>query len=150
MRPPRPASPLAGGGEPARAGDPPTGGGADDSATEAVATEAPTAAMASGPGRPGNLANLAAPPTSVSLEPEDLDPDPAPRRRGSWTDEPLPTAPPSRVPVEPEEPELAEDDEPGVLDRVLQQLRGDPYIAVMAGLGALTLLLLVVFLIIRK
>jgi hypothetical protein len=71
-----------------------------------------------------------------------------------WSQEALPGMGPSRSLEADEEPlhdpYADEDDGPNPLAKVWQQLRNDPYIAVMAGLGLIILVLLLVFLLLRN
>ncbi|MDP2317560.1 MAG: hypothetical protein Q8P41_32040 [Pseudomonadota bacterium] len=70
-----------------------------------------------------------------------------------WSQEALPTPGAARNLDNEEEgtnPYADEDAEPSPLTRVWHQLRNDPYIAVMAGLGLIILVLLLVFLLLRK
>lgn len=78
-------------------------------------------------------------------------PEPAWKAR-DWSTEALPGQAARRPAAEEPEPDpyADEDDEPSPLARVWHQLRTDPYIAVMAGLGAVILVLLLVFLLLRK
>lgn len=101
---------------------------------------------------PPPAAPIASPVVPVVAAPapeEDIEPPRVAPRFSTWADEPLPSAPDrdldAEADLDPEEPP-----EPGPLSRVIDQLRNDPYLAVMAGLGLLTLVLLVVFLSIRE
>lgn len=70
-----------------------------------------------------------------------------------WAHEPLPSAPLRDLEAEAEEglPEPEEEPAgPSFLSRVTDQLRNDPYIAVMAGLGLVIVVLFVVFLALRS
>lgn len=87
-------------------------------------------------------------PTEVEEEPSWR---PPPRRE--WVDEPLPNTASRDVADEDDTDLDPEDDEPGepnLLSRVYAQLKNDAYIAVMAGLGLIVLILLVVLLTLRE
>jgi hypothetical protein len=67
-----------------------------------------------------------------------------------WTYEPLPrparpAAPTADEDLEPDEPE-----EPGPLARAWNAVRGDPYVLVMSGLGAIILVLILTFFAMRS
>lgn len=93
----------------------------------------------------------APPAANVAIEEDEPPDEPAWTPRPSWTDEPLPMAarPAAPPPVDDEDDADDDTDEPGLVERVIDQLRNDPYLAVMAVLGSATLLLLVVFLLLR-
>jgi hypothetical protein len=79
-------------------------------------------------------------------------PEPVWRSR-DWSQEALPTPGAGRnLDAEDEPAPLDPDDDvgPGPLSRIWHQLRNDPYIAVMAGLGLIIFVLLLVFLVLRK
>lgn len=89
-------------------------------------------------------------PTVVVPAEDDAEPPVYRAPPGSWADEPLPEVPGRNLePDEDVEPD-AEDHEPSALSRLVHQLRTDPYLAVMAGLGLLTVLLLLLFLYLRR
>jgi serine/threonine protein kinase len=89
----------------------------------------------------------------VSVRPVPLPPPEPVYKPRDWSQEALPGANASRnldTEEEPPNPFADEDAEPSPLSRVWHQLRNDPYIAVMAGLGVIILVLLLVFLLLRK
>lgn len=90
-------------------------------------------------------------PAPVAAEPED---EGAYKQPKNWTYEALPRPARTRDVDEDEEPsssdEPEESDEPGLLERAFHQLKNDPYILVMASLGGIIVVLLGVFLMLRK
>jgi hypothetical protein len=94
---------------------------------------------------------------AIALRPvPPLPPPPPPEpvyRPRDWSQEALPGAGPSRnldaEDLPPPDP-YDDDDVPNPLARIWQQLRNDPYIAVMAGLGLIILVLLLLVLLLRK
>lgn len=91
----------------------------------------------------------------VQIQPPAPPPMPEPVWKGKdWSQEALPSTGPARN-LEVEEdrgtnPYADEEDGPNPLARLWDQLRNDPYIAVMAGLGLIIFVLLLVFLLLRK
>ncbi len=89
-------------------------------------------------------------PRAVATPPTPPPPPPEPAFTArDWSHEPLPGGPRGRdldVDDGPPPDDEEVDEGPGVLTRLLEQLRTDPYIAVMAGLGAVIAVLLLVFL----
>jgi hypothetical protein len=87
-------------------------------------------------------------------------PAPAPQleepvlRPRDWSHEPLPSPRRLRdVEAEPQDPPSTFEDEPSgptLVSRVVEQLRNDPYIAVMAGLGFVITVLLLFYLSLRS
>ncbi|MDP2305813.1 MAG: hypothetical protein Q8P18_07275 [Pseudomonadota bacterium] len=110
----------------------------------------PVVSIRPGPAQPVSV--QAAPPAVIRPAAPPPPPEPVYKAR-DWSQEALPTSGPSRnLDTEDESPNpfADEDAEPSPLSRVWHQLRNDPYIAVMAGLGAIILVLLFVFLLLRK
>jgi hypothetical protein len=109
----------------------------------------------SGPARPEETMSsfdMPRPSIAVAATPPPPPPEPVWRAR-DWSQEALPTPQGGRNLEAEEEPPPAGDDDdvgPGPLSRVWVQLRNDPYIAVMAGLGVIIFALLLVFLVLRK
>ena len=102
---------------------------------------------------PPPVAPVAAAPAAAPTEVEE-EPSWRPPERRDWVDEPLPNAATRDVADEEDESDLEPEDdepaEPGLLSRVVTQLRNDAYVAVMAGLGFIVLVLLVVLLTLRE
>jgi hypothetical protein len=109
------------------------------------------------PVRPSEPDLVATPPRPAAPPPP---PPEAVFETRNWTHEPLPGARSgprgrdleSEEPsyVEPAEPDDIDDGGPTFIDRALEQLRNDPYIAVMTGLGLMIAVLLVIFLLLRS
>jgi hypothetical protein len=78
------------------------------------------------------------------------EPEPTWQPRSTWTEEPLPGGAARPEPAEPEEELDPEDEGPSLLERVTDQLRNDPYLAVMAALGGTVVVLLILFLLLRE
>lgn len=102
-------------------------------------------------------AATSATPTAVQVSVERVEPPRPPEpilKPRDWTHEPLPSEGGRLRDLDGEDaPPPPEDDEasgPGLLSRVADQLRNDPYVAVMAGLGLIISVLLVVFLALRN
>jgi hypothetical protein len=72
----------------------------------------------------------------------------------NWTYEPIPRARPGAgTPAEedpPSEVEMEEEGEPGALQRFFESAKNDPFVLVMVSLGALSLVLVLVYLVIRS
>lgn len=93
----------------------------------------------------------ATPPSKPEAPPEDE----AYERPQNWSYEPLPRPAKAEVELEPDRPSQVEEDpdstvEPGLVEKGIQQVRGDPYVMVMFGLAALIAVLLAVFLVVRS
>lgn len=93
----------------------------------------------------------------VAVRPVMAPPPPPPEpvyKPRDWSQEALPGGGPSRNLDAEEEPApdpyADDDDGPSPVAKILHQLRNDPYIAVMAGLGLIIFVLLLVFLLLRK
>ncbi len=121
--------------------------------------EAPAEVLADPLAEAAASSSEATPPPVVTRSPAPARPAPPvepPWRAKSWSEEALPMSTSGRdLESDDQAPAPNDEDEdfeagPNPLDRIWHQLRNDPYIAVMAGLGLIILVLLLVFLLLRK